>query len=218
MSSELEKSINQMIAAYRNGANGDFSTNNISDGYHTFGELYDHRHDLFIALVNQFPDQAWRFSKNHDGVGYEGYFGLGLFPEPGKQITFHLPNKYLPMVVDVPNHLINPHYDGHTSKDIFSRLAGIPPIWLRGYKNTLQFDIPNSNPENIVVTLGSNSETHLPTNLKKSEFEADAALVLQNQKLAATNRRLDNELTQANALIEKLENQLARTPNSALPN
>ncbi len=216
MSSELEKSINQMIAAYRNGTNGDFSTNNISDGYHTFGELYNHRHDLFIALVNQFPDQAWRFSKNHDGVGYEGYFGLGLFPEPGKQITFHLPDKYLPIVVDVPHHLINPHYDGHTSKDIIYRLAGVPPIWLRGYKN-IQFDIPNSNPETYAVTLGP-TNTQIKTPQINSEFEADTALVLQNQKLAATNRRLDNELTQANALIEKLENQLARTPNANLPN
>jgi hypothetical protein len=39
-----EDAINTLIAGPL------INTNQISDGYHTFGELYDHRISLFIAL------------------------------------------------------------------------------------------------------------------------------------------------------------------------
>ena len=41
---------------------GTVNTNNISDGCHTFGELYDHRAKLFSIICNQdfIREDAWK--------------------------------------------------------------------------------------------------------------------------------------------------------------
>lgn len=43
----------------------DTGIGNLSDGYHTFNELYHHRAILFSVVCNLFPDKAWK-SKLHD--------------------------------------------------------------------------------------------------------------------------------------------------------
>ena len=54
----------------------------ISDGYHTFDELYDHRITLYIALCKSmcgdFGDwrNVWRSQKHSDGTNYDGWFLL----------------------------------------------------------------------------------------------------------------------------------------------
>ena len=35
---------------------------NLSDGYHTFNELYHHRAILFSVICNSMPDKAWKTS------------------------------------------------------------------------------------------------------------------------------------------------------------
>lgn len=65
-------------------------TNLISDGYHTFGELYDHRITLFIALAKAAAlyttmPPTWRCKTDPD------WFILGIGIHPGKQITYHIP-------------------------------------------------------------------------------------------------------------------------------
>lgn len=123
MQTPLEKHINDLIATYKTGNHGQFDANNITDGCHAFGELYMHRMMLFIALAKQFPDLAWRYTKNADGAGFEGWFGLGIFPEAGKQITYHIPSAHLHLVSHIKHFDINPYYDGHTSADVIHRLA-----------------------------------------------------------------------------------------------
>lgn len=113
---EVDK-INAAIKALPN-------TDQVSDGYHTFGELYEHRILLFIALAKCHSGQVWKFKSNADGQKWEGWFGLGIFPEPGKQITYHVPVSYWD-AVDCPAYEINPHYDGHTSEDIINRLKNL---------------------------------------------------------------------------------------------
>lgn len=44
--------INTLLTAYRFGGNKDNTVGLISDGYHTFDELYEHRNVLFINLLN----------------------------------------------------------------------------------------------------------------------------------------------------------------------
>ena len=44
----------------------------ISDGYHTFAELYEHRHALFIALANTYAPTAFKTLKNKEGEKWEG--------------------------------------------------------------------------------------------------------------------------------------------------
>ena len=109
----------------------------LSDGYHSFKELYEHRHALFIALLSQAASQnedAW-FSKLHDdGTGYPGWIIAGCYVDvpvdsnctelERMQIRYHLPDSYIPhlkaagcMELDkaVP-------YDGSNSNDTIDRL------------------------------------------------------------------------------------------------
>src|SRR5689334_1578024 len=69
----------------------------ISDGYHTFDELYEHRHALFIALCSLLDDlghpHIWRSRVHADGSSFEGWFLMGIGREPGEQITYHLPDR-----------------------------------------------------------------------------------------------------------------------------
>lgn len=101
----------------------------ISDGYHTFGELYEHRAMLFIALcsmVHLYSKRlkVWKSQKHFDGTMYKGYFILGIGTKKGEQITYHLPMEYWNnAVVDYRSRA--PKFDGHTSKDVLERLKKI---------------------------------------------------------------------------------------------
>jgi hypothetical protein len=63
-------------------------TDEISDGYHTFGELYDHRRALTAALAQTIP--SWRSKMHHpvDDPIFEGYFIIGIQLSTGT-ITYH---------------------------------------------------------------------------------------------------------------------------------
>ena len=50
---KYEKFINQAIIDHEK--NKMINTNNISDGQHTFGELYEHRAKLFSVICNRGP-------------------------------------------------------------------------------------------------------------------------------------------------------------------
>ena len=98
------------------------------DGYHTFGELYDHRIILYIILCKTLclEYDVWCSEKHSDGAIMPGWFVLGINKKKGKQITYHLPVFYwdtVCMFAEVLNKA--PKYDGHTSDDVLKRLAAI---------------------------------------------------------------------------------------------
>lgn len=52
-----------------------------SDGYHTFQELYDHRHALWAVLLENYRSRAWKTRVTKDGRETPGWFIAGLtFP------------------------------------------------------------------------------------------------------------------------------------------
>jgi len=69
-------------------------TGKISDGYHTFDELYEHRVRLYLALCKHGPKFVWKSRKHSDGTSYPGWFLLGMNTVPGLQMTYHIPDKY----------------------------------------------------------------------------------------------------------------------------
>lgn len=103
-------------------------TNKISDGYHTFKELYDHRIALFITLCNFLysrfrseDETPWKSKKHHDGTMFDGWFIAGIGKAKGKQISYHLPievwDKLRVVAYDTA-----PEWDGHTPNDAMERL------------------------------------------------------------------------------------------------
>jgi len=102
-------------------------TGQVSDGYHTFDELYDHRCLLFLALQSAFAAiDAWKSRKHSDGSAFEGWFIAGVFLPQG-QISYHVPEKYWDLC-KAPERETAPEWDGHTSADVLQRLAD----WLKG--------------------------------------------------------------------------------------
>lgn len=90
----------------------------ISDGYHTFDELYDHRCLLFAVLIQQMG--GWKSRKHHDGSQWQGWFIAGV-DLGDKQVTYHLPESMWNLC---PGRILEqaPEWDGHTSYDTLERL------------------------------------------------------------------------------------------------
>lgn len=107
-------------------------TNKISDGYHTFGELYEHRITLFIALCRELMNnpsyqdgqksEVWRSHKHSDGSSFEGWFLLGIGKERGDQITYHMPIDKWDQCAFAYTYDKAPDFDGHSSSDVLNRL------------------------------------------------------------------------------------------------
>ena len=112
--------INQTIKEFKN--EGDIKTKDISDGYHTFGELYHHRAVLFSVILNNHKDKAWKSWLHHDGTMFDGMFIVGIQTDEG-QYSYHYNPEYWDMfeVEELPN---APEYDGHMPSDI-DRLSSL---------------------------------------------------------------------------------------------
>lgn len=101
----------------------------ISDGYHTFAELYEHRYALCLALMRSMP-QCWWFSQCHaDGepcFGGNDWFIVGA-DLPGlddPSITYHLPMRLWNAAQatgarELPQ---GRPWDGHSANDVVDRL------------------------------------------------------------------------------------------------
>lgn len=93
----------------------------LSDGYHTFNELYHHRAVLFAALCNLLPDRAWKSMRHHDGDMYSGMFIVGI-ETPAGQATYHYDVDPYWDMFDVKVLPRAPEWDGHTPSEALSRL------------------------------------------------------------------------------------------------
>lgn len=121
-------------------ANGDVTlevekTGKVSDSYHTFDELYEHRITLFIALCKVLKRQenaighmpkgesfVWRSKLHSDGSKFDGWFIIGIGKEKGEQITYHLPLSKWEETGFAETLDTAPEFDGHTSADVLERL------------------------------------------------------------------------------------------------
>ena len=105
------------------------SKGKVSDGYHTFDELYEHRIVLYLALCRLMAfmhlrqhNPVWRSKVHSDGTEWEGWFLLGLHTRKGDQITYHLPMKHWDNTGFAKTLKKVPKFDGHTSDDVLERL------------------------------------------------------------------------------------------------
>lgn len=93
-------------------------TNDISDGYHTFGQLYFQRMMLFATLVNLFPHLSWKTKRHEEG---EECFGGGWFlvtiDTPAGAYGYHYEMKYWDMFNCVELDKAKP-WDGYSEENV----------------------------------------------------------------------------------------------------
>lgn len=106
----------------------------VSDGYHTMDELYEHRIELYIALCRSIrenyegvgaPDLVWRSKRHSDGelaFGTGTQFVLGINVNAGYQITYHIPIERWDEAGFAKTLEKAPEYDGHSSAEVLERL------------------------------------------------------------------------------------------------
>lgn len=101
--------VNDQITAIRD-------TSGISDGSHTFGELYHHRAILSATILNLHSELAWKSKRHEDGDMIKGFFIVGI-ETPKGQFTYHYPLDYWDYFkVKKVNYA--PKWDGHSSNDV----------------------------------------------------------------------------------------------------
>lgn len=101
-------------------------TDEITDGHHTFGELYDHRRALTAVLAAAAAPMgdAWRSKAHHpddDPMFEGGYFIVGI-ELPTGTITYHYKLSHWDDFVAVPERPHAPKWDGATPGDTVTRL------------------------------------------------------------------------------------------------
>lgn len=99
----------------------------LSDGYHTFDELYAHRIELWIQLcaAKRHTLPVWRSLAHSDGSEINGWFVLGMQEDEGTQMTYHLPISRWDDCTFANDLERAPEYDGHTSADVLKRLKNL---------------------------------------------------------------------------------------------
>lgn len=98
----------------------------VSDGYHTFDELYEHRVILYIALCNKirYDNKVIKSKLHYDWSEYEWRFIMQAYTEDWKQISYHLPNRLRDACKCDERHKADER-DWHTSDDVVKRLLSI---------------------------------------------------------------------------------------------
>lgn len=95
----------------------------VSDGFHTFKELYYQRMMLFAVIVKQNKDNAWKSLRHEDG---ELCFGGGWFivgiDTPEGSYTYHYEDNFYSLF-DCIELERGKHWDGHTEKDVTRLLS-----------------------------------------------------------------------------------------------
>jgi len=108
----------------------EFETGNISDGYHTFDELYNFRKVYNAALFNEWAKtgkyDVHKSARHHDG---ELCFGGGWFIVVAMLPTGQISNHYEDRDWDlfkIPESIKAKYeFDGHTPADVLNRLKCI---------------------------------------------------------------------------------------------
>lgn len=117
---ELNKLIHETIKREN------LSAKDISDGHHTFRELYRQRIILFCIICNLFSDISWKSKKHFDNENdpmFNGDFIAGI-NTPDGVATFHMKLEYWNLF-DIPEIERAPKYDLYSTEDVLQRLLSL---------------------------------------------------------------------------------------------
>ena len=97
----------------------------LSDGFHTFRQLYYQRMMLFATIVKQNRDKAWKSLRHEDGeLCFGGRWFIVGIDTPEGSYTYHYEDNYYSLF-DCEELERGKHWDGHTEKDV-TRLLSLP--------------------------------------------------------------------------------------------
>lgn len=96
----------------------------LSDGYHTFNELYHHRAVLFSVICNANPEKSWKAKSHHDGTMYANMFIVGINTPTG-QATYHYDVVPYWNMFNVQSLDFAPEWDGHTPEQAIQRIQSL---------------------------------------------------------------------------------------------
>lgn len=114
--STSEMTRQEFIENYIDQNKSQINVGEISDGYHTFNELYHHRMILFSIICNTYKDKAWKSWLHEDGAMYDDYFIVGITTDKG-DYSYHYHKDYWNRF-DVKELEKAPKWDGHMPSDI----------------------------------------------------------------------------------------------------
>lgn len=118
------------IVDYENKTVTDMETNEVSeigdlsDGYHTFNELYHHRAILTAKLFNVYNYLSWKSKKHNDGSMYEGMFIVGI-RTPDGMATYHYDIDPYWDYFKIKEIDRAPKWDGHTPEEAIERINNL---------------------------------------------------------------------------------------------
>ena len=117
--------INRLIKS--SSEKGHILAKDISDGHHTFGELYRQRIAMFSVICNCFPELSWKSRKHFDEENdpmFNDDFIVGINTPKGIACC-HVKLEYWDLfdVLEIEN---APKYDNYTLDDVIERLLSLP--------------------------------------------------------------------------------------------
>lgn len=128
--------MNKFKVLYKDSGNALIEADDISDGHHTFTELYEHRHALFAALVKIYDGyitplgatavKCWKSKLHEDGTMFDGWFIVGMTRKnidgTTFQVSYHLPLSWWDKFkcMELARGI---EWDGHTPNDVIERLG-----------------------------------------------------------------------------------------------
>ena len=115
----------------------------ISDGSHTFDELYYHRMVLFSVICNSHKNISYKSKLHDDGTMYPGYFIVGI-KTPEGDYSYHYELKYWDMF-KVPEIERAPKWDGHKPEDVTRLISLLSPEYDDWVKNEIDLACSNEN-------------------------------------------------------------------------
>lgn len=121
--------INATILEYRENGG---STKEISDGHHTFADLYGMRVEIFAALCRAYPEQSFVSYRHHDedndpigrfGNGEDFIAGINT---PRGTVAMHFKKTKLGAFAGINKVESAPPYDGYDQEEARLRIASLP--------------------------------------------------------------------------------------------
>lgn len=119
----IPKNFVNKVPDFLHGLNSD-NIGKLSDGYHTFNDLYHHRAILFSVICNQFKNLAWKSKLHSDETMYDDMFIVGINTPQGPA-TYHYNIEPYWDLFDCKELPKAPEWDGHTPDDAINRIHSL---------------------------------------------------------------------------------------------